>query len=344
MGTFMRACFRSLFLSTVLAAGQASAGGIQTSKYGMDYYRAGAGARAEGMGNAAAAAAEDVTAVYWNPAGLAELTRPELQVMHSERFAGAVNVDFLGAAVPRGRAAAFGVALYRLGVDGIPITRLTFPDQPLGAWVTGPDGRTRLNVPIVEKTVDDQELALVFAAASRRSDRLSVGLNLKTVYKSVGGQTAWGLGFDLGALLRPWKSLRVGAVIKDATTTLLAWREGRTEAVPPRFRAGLAYPVSVRLFRIVPALDLETGFSRLGRASQWSSAWMDAEAHAGLEIAYRDRVSLRAGANAGRFTAGAGFRISSLHVDYSFSSHQDLGPGHRLSANFSLKTGADSPL
>ena len=42
----------------------------------------GAGARANGMGGAFTAIADDATAASWNPAGLAQLRQPEISVVH----------------------------------------------------------------------------------------------------------------------------------------------------------------------------------------------------------------------------------------------------------------------
>lgn len=48
-----------------------------TASYGLDLNISGAGARAKGMGGAFIGIADDATAVGWNPAGLAQLDRPE---------------------------------------------------------------------------------------------------------------------------------------------------------------------------------------------------------------------------------------------------------------------------
>jgi hypothetical protein len=308
-----------------------NAGGGNDSKYAMEYYRAGAGARAEGLGNANAAAALDVTAVYWNPAALAWMSGPQLHGMHSERFAGAVNVDFLAAGIPFGGKAALGVGLYRMGIDGIPVTRLTDPTRPLGAWITDGNGNPGLNVPYAERSVDDQELTLAFTVSVRRSERMSLGVTLKTVHKSVDRYSAWGMGFDVGMWIRSIRGLQLGAVLKDATTTPIAWREGRTEWVHPRLRLGAGLPMAFGGIRITPVTDFEFGADRIGGAASFASGALDGEWHGGLEVGYGDRVAVRIGDNIDRITLGAGFRFSVFHVDYSFSKQSDLGNCHRLS-------------
>jgi hypothetical protein len=305
---------------------------VYSSKYGMDFYRMGVGARAEGLGGACTAVVEDVTSIYWNPAGLSSVRTYQMHAMHSERFAGAVNLDFLGVALPFAEKSAIGVGLYRMGIDGIPITRLANPTKQIGEMYTDAGGMTLQNVPYVDRYVNDQELALVLTYSIRKTDRLAFGINLKSIHKSVGDYSAWGLGFDLGAILRPYRELRLGVVLKDATSTLLAWREGRTEAVLPRLRVGIGYPVSVMKINLLPVLDTEMGLSRLGKVSQISTGSFDFEFHLGLEVQYSNRIALRVGMNQDRLTIGTGFHFSIFSIDYSFYRHSDLGDCHRISA------------
>ncbi|MBX9853422.1 MAG: hypothetical protein K2X86_16875, partial [Cytophagaceae bacterium] len=58
-----------LFLGTFLAIFSASAQ-ISAPKYSNEFLSIGVGARAFGMSNVHTAIANDVTAAYWNPAGL----------------------------------------------------------------------------------------------------------------------------------------------------------------------------------------------------------------------------------------------------------------------------------
>jgi hypothetical protein len=308
------------------------AGAPQFSKYGGELYRAGVGARAEGLGNANAAVVQDVTSIYWNPAGLASIAGFQLHGTHSERFAGAVNVDFLGVALPFLGKSAIGFGFYRLGVDDIPITRLTDPSRPI--QYLDDQGILQTNRPYVDHYVNDQEITFCLTYSVRKSDRFAFGVNLKSIHKLLDDYSAWGMGFDVGIQLRPYRNLQIGAVLKDATSTFIAWRGGETEWVRPRLRIGAGLPFSFAQFSLMPVLDAEMGFDHYGKTSQLSAGSFDAELHAGLEAQYKNRIAIRAGCNANRFTVGAGFRFSILAIDYSFSSHPDLGAGHRISATF----------
>ena len=77
----------------------------------------GAGARSLGMGTAYTAIAQDATAAYWNPAGLAAVRRHEFNALHASLYGGA-TYDYLGYGGLRAGPGVFGGTLARLGVDG----------------------------------------------------------------------------------------------------------------------------------------------------------------------------------------------------------------------------------
>ena len=79
----------------------------------FEYDFKGKGARAAGMGYAFNAIADDATAIYWNPAGTAQVIKPEIGFVNSYTFTSythslwserdykpVYNIDFLGVVVP----------------------------------------------------------------------------------------------------------------------------------------------------------------------------------------------------------------------------------------------------
>ena len=79
------------FIAVPLTAG--------SQNVGADFLKIGVGARAVSMGSAFVAAANDISAVYWNPAGLAHLDENQFSAMHAEWLSD-MSFDFLGAAMP----------------------------------------------------------------------------------------------------------------------------------------------------------------------------------------------------------------------------------------------------
>ena len=61
---------------------------------GAPFLKIGVGARAIGMGEAYGGLADEVNAIYWNPAGLVNVQRRELSFMHAAWFA-SINYEYV---------------------------------------------------------------------------------------------------------------------------------------------------------------------------------------------------------------------------------------------------------
>lgn len=317
-------CFRPLFGQYV--------------KYSGEFMATGVGARPLAMGSAFTAVSGDITAVYWNPAGLAAAAGMHMHVMHSERFAGMVNRDFISVSAALTNHSVVAAAYYRLGVDGIPLTRLQNPDLPLGTIFINEDGRETVNDPYVYKRIDDVDHCFVFSYASNITPVLAYGANAKIIRKTAHVSSAWGLGFDAGILYTGKSGLSGGLMLRDITSTAIAWEGNVREVILPTLTAGCAYRFRIRNMSLLTVLDAgmnienrdDSPHLRIGRAGVIINA--------GLEWIYNETVALRAGITHSSLTAGAGFTFSRFTIDYGFSPHSDLGNTHRLSATIHLRS------
>ena len=79
-------------------------------------------------------------------------------------------------------------------------------------------------------------------------------------------------------------------------------------------------------------MDVETRFEGREYAAWVSAGGVSFDPRAGLEYWYRGRLSVRAGLQPERFSAGASLRIGGWGVDYAFLGHDELDNSHRLSA------------
>ncbi len=305
-----------------------TAGGFKTAKYAGEFLNLGAGGRGLGMGGAYASLARDVSATYWNPAGLVNIEYPQVMLMHAQQFAGVVKYDFGSFAVPFGPHRSLGISLIRLGVDDIPETKLENPNAKLS-----PTNRA-----YIARYFSDAEYALFLTYAVKRSSKLSFGGNIKILHKGVGDHSAWGLGFDLAALYNPFGNLNVGVNLQDVTSTILAWDTGRRELIVPGMRAGISYPLAIPVVGgfMSPALDFEVRFEGRDYAAQLAAGPASFDTHLGWEYQH-DVFALRFGSDVGRFAAGAGISLPKLQIDYAFLSHSDLGDTHRISARLSIE-------
>ncbi len=328
MPTFILRLFSLFFAITIVTFTVHAGEGFKTAKYAGEFLNLGVGGRALGMGGAHLALARDVSATYWNPAGLVNIDYPQIMLMHAEQFAGAVKYDFGAFAIPFGPYRSLGISLIRLGVDDIPETKLRDPNQEL----------SETNRPYVARTFSDAEYALFLTYAVKRSQTFSLGGNIKVLHKGVGSHSAWGLGFDIAALYNPVGNLNIGLNLQDFTSTVLAWDTGRRELIVPALKAGLAYPLAVPGLGgfMSPALDLEMRFEGRDYAAQFASGLVSFDTHLGWEY-QRELLALRFGSDVGEFTVGAGLSLPKLQIDYAFLSHGELGETHRISARLSIE-------
>ncbi len=334
-----RLFFAISLIVAVLISSILFAGGLTTAKYAGEFLALGAGGQSLGMGGAFVAVARDVTAGYWNPAGLAFIEYPELMLMHSRQFADLVNYNYASVALPVGRRNSLGFSIIRLAVDDIKKTALTNPEVGLG----------ELNRPYVVESFGSADYAFFFSYAKRVSEGFSYGGNVKFINRSIDDHSAWGVGFDVGFMFNPTSQLIVGVNLQDVTSTLLAWDTGRRELITPSIKAGVTYPITFSLMggRVQPALDFlirfenrqENALASLGRASF--------DLNMGWEYVYHNAFSIRLGfsdvgqsdvqMDFGRFTVGAGLHLPKLNIDYAFLGHEELGSTHRISARLTLE-------
>ena len=334
-----------LVAGVLLAAGPAAA-----TKFAGAFMEDGGGARALAMGGAFTAVADDPSATFWNPAGLARAADREVLVMHAERFGDLIDRDFAAYAQPVGWSllgggeAGFGISVIRLGIDDIPFTDHLRDQLDTNGDEEVDGGELRGLLDLQDEIIykSDQQLALMFSYGERVGGWL-VGGNLKFIRQSVGEYSSFGLGADLG-LLRPniWKRLDFGMKFQDLTTTYLSWSTGSNELITPALVPALAWhePLPRWNMRATLAGSVETRVDDRGDADQYDAGDFSFNTHLGLELGFSERVFLRGGFNsgwdAGNLTAGAGFRIDPLTVDYAYAGDTlDIDEvTHRISLSF----------
>ncbi len=314
-------------------AAASSSFAIGIAKYAGEFLSMGVGARSLGMGSAYVALGGDVTYGYWNPAGLSSIKYPEMSAMHSRRFGGIVNYDYAGFAMPFGQKESVGLNLIRVAVDDIPIPVLPRPDLGLDQSYTDENGNTVSNRPYVDRYVNNADYALFLSYAKQKSRTFAYGANVKFIRRGVGDNSAWGIGFDVGALWQPVNRLTLGANFQDVTTTLLAWDTGTQELISPTLKTGFGYSVDLGFIAstLLLAGDTDVRFENRKFASQLNAGPVSFDFHGGTELLVRNLIALRVGDDLGHLTAGAGIRLPRLDIDYAFLSNDDFKVTHRVS-------------
>lgn len=299
------------------------------TKYAGEFTYLGLGARALAMGGAYVSLADDGFACYWNPAGTAGGVHQAV-FMHSSTFGGLVSYDAAGYCRPL-RNGGCGIVLFRLGVADIPLTG----DALLDANGNGEmDPGERLDYAKIAYT-SDSEWFLLANYSSRLPGGFDAGGNLKLIYKSVGSGNAWGVGLDAGMLKPLGRELTAGVGVADLTTTYLAWNTGQRELITPTARIGLSWkPRLGGRAPLTAAAAADLRFEGRAVAAQYHAGPASADLHLGIEYRLRDRLSLRLGADQGRFAAGAGLRLGRITADYAFLAGGDLGGSTRVSGGW----------
>ncbi|GAB3021678.1 PorV/PorQ family protein [Niabella terrae] len=301
------------------------------------------------MGSAQAASVSDGTSGYWNPAGLSQMDRPQINLMHAEYFAGIGKYDFISGVLPTtNEKRVLGFTALRFAVDDIMNT----------LFLVEPDGSLNYNN-IQPFSSADYAFLLSYSQQLKKTAKQQVhfGLNAKIIHRSVGKfAKAWGFGLDAGlqVLTEQW---RFGVMARDITTTFNSWAFSftekekevlyltnndipvkSTELTSPRLTLGAA-----RWFRIgerssiLAETDLDLTFDGR-RNTVISGDPVSIDPKIGLEYGYRDIFFVRGGINNFQQgladgdtlnqkkvwiyqpSVGVGFKIKSLTVDYAFAN------------------------
>lgn len=160
------------------------------------FLEVGVGSRAVGMGGAFVAVANDVSALYWNPAGISRIARPEAVFERVEWLAD-ISFNYLGVVIPFGRWGTAGVFLDAMSVPKMAVRTVDYPDG------TG-------------EMFDATSYAVGLSYAFSLTDRFSIGLTGKYIEERIWHEKSHSVAFDIGTLYKTnFNGLRIGATISN---------------------------------------------------------------------------------------------------------------------------------
>ena len=285
----------------VLFLGRAvSYGGGEQGGYAGSFLEWGAGSRAIALGKTFTGVADDGTALLWNPAGLSQMKRNEIFLMHALIFEDRQQ-NFFSLTYPLS-VLTLSVGWMRFGVSDIQ--ERDEQGQLLG-------------------TFSDAENLFMLGAGMTVLDeaglKLRAGLAGRYFYHSVYDYHGSGFGVDAGGMLTYGltgiiKRVGMSAVVQNIGASI-TWNtdSDHRDDVPVAMRFGAVAEANV--LPVLVAIDLEKKQNQ------------DMRFHAGVEYTWQI-LALRLGINDKKFTAGAGVMINlellEVGIDYAYTT-DDVG-------------------
>lgn len=302
-----------------------------------DFLSVGQGARANGMGEAYVAVADDSSAIFWNPAGLTQMKGDEVSADYSSRYDNLISDARINYAW-RGRKGMWGLGYTGSYIKDIPVTN-SLSASDLSAIQTGSFAPATTN----NRNIMNHGLLFSYSRPLTPESPHYLGATVKLIYKDMLGMVrGYGTAVDLGYL---WTSiggnLRFGANMQNAasltsyvgTIDNLGVRATATESYIPNVKTGIGYMPTWRLLngKLLFAFDADM-----------LTSFAVEDYRAGVEYSFGDIISLRAGKVLGRqdgsgedYTLGMGVRLRNVSLDFSFLSNE-LGETTRGTISYRL--------
>ena len=171
-------------------------GNDNTGTSAANFLKIGIGPRGTAMGGAFVAHVNDVSALYWNPAGIASINALEVSVTHTDWILD-FGHNFFAVAYPMGNLGTIGLSLNSLSMGDM---ERTSPSEPNG---TG-------------SFFSASDMALGLAYARRLTDRFAVGVKVKFVQESISYSSASTIAVDAGTQFETaFYGMRIGMSISN---------------------------------------------------------------------------------------------------------------------------------
>jgi len=309
---------------------------------GGQFLKIGVGARGTGMGGAYSGLSNDVSSVFWNAAGIADVKAYAVDVSHTFWFAG-MQHSFAAGVLPVSEK--YRIAVSFTSFNSGPIT-ITTTDQPEGVGGTYSVGDIALGLTFAGYLTEQFAFGITakyvnhaFTSVSAGGFVFAVGTRYKTGFNgvtlgfsinSLGTEQAYS-GANLNTTKTPIEGLNQSGIDMQIQTTPFN--------LPLSFRAGVGIDMFEGFVSEKP--EMEDGI----KVHQWLVAG-DFETYAdvpeqfsiGSEYTFREFVSVRAGYRFGHDQLGISGGVGLKYIgggfdgslDFSISPTRNLGLVNRL--------------
>jgi len=304
---------------------------IKTGTSGATFLKIGLIPRAEGMGGAFTAVANDASSVFLNPAGLAHLHSRAVFTGYTNWIANtyvpAFNIVF---PIPGGA----NFSIFASGVQSVDFKEVTIDAQG--------------KISITGKTFAYTAGQAGVSYSKFFTDKFATGVNLKFLYEGYGAYTSTkSFALDAGTVFYTGiKTLRIAMTLQNlgpdmqlagkyslyimkGAAVITEDRTYRPYKLPMTFRLGIAIDP-------IDQPDVKLTISLEGINANDT----DEQLAIGSEFTYLGLLSARAGyvfnKDEGGASVGLGINAGKIRLDYSFSDFGGLPDIHRIGINFSM--------
>jgi hypothetical protein len=317
----------------------------ETRKAGLNsaiFLNVGVGARAVGLGSATTSMANDVSQIFWNPAGIA-LENEQLQASFSyNRWLGDLKHNAGAVSYKLKDIGTFGIGVIIFGVSDIPADRDIYD---------APDLKPFQIDQATSATYNYRDISLGLSYARYFFDRLALGATVKLVTETIDDQTVSAVAFDLGSIYKiGFADWQIGARLQNIGSDIKYY--DITYNLPLTFSIGTS---------IKPVQDKEKMNSLMISIDGVKRQDGPQYVYVGSEFAFQNLIFLRAGwkfnysstATVGTSTrpeinstieglsAGAGINVTvneyNVKVDYAFTKMDLFNDVHRVTVHFGMK-------
>ena len=271
------------------------------------------GARGAGLGGAFTALANDSSACYWNPAGLASLKRSDLCLTHSE-LPQSSRLEGMFLALPMGWLGSYGFGFFY---------------RSYGEF----ERRDEYGALLPDK-MRPRSLAFSLGYGKDIMRKLSLGAGIKVASEKLAFKNRTFFGGDFGLLTRPFHLVGVGRPLSLLKLGVSARNLGTGNSdypMPMLLSVGLSYQLGLgKTAYLFPTADY-----------RWQEDF-PGNYRLGAELYIRPHLFLRGGyamdeGGEGGMTGGVGISYHSMRLDYAYHDYGIFGASHLASVSLRFK-------
>ena len=288
------------FASAVHAGGPGTTGGIMLTNT--------VSARAMGMGDAFTAVSDDVNAIYWNPAGLCNLNKTELNAMYYDGLMDTVYTNFSYAKPIKVWGSAFGAGIAIFDGGDLIV------NSP-----TGFTSSVKAQFDYMATVAYSKKILVRWMKKNARDWKCSAGAGLKMFSSTLAEQyTSGATALDLGLLMQNKSGLNAALAVQNIGSNIVYVQD--EYPLPQTLRLGTSY-------RFGNVLN-----SYLGSAEVIQTTDTGMKIHAGLEYIYAKLIAVgyKSGYDLDALTWGLGFQAKGYQIDYAVGDMGKLGNTQKI--------------